>query len=52
MVPHFVMKVGHTQARSGQHRLNSERVTAVQSLKIRHYTPVCDFVKIGVYLWI
>ena len=30
--------------------LNSERVTRVQSLEIRHYTPalVCDLVKTGV----
>ena len=31
----------------GPHRLNSERVTAVQSLKIRHYIPVYDLSKIG-----
>ena len=29
------------------HRLYSERVTAVQSLKTGYYTPVCDLVKIG-----
>ena len=33
----------------GSHRLNSERAVAVQSLKMRHYTPVCDLVKIGAF---
>ena len=33
----------------GPHKLNSEQVTVVQNLRIRHYTPVCDLVKIGVY---
>ena len=28
--------------------LNSEGLTAVQSLKMRHYTPVNDLVKTGV----
>ena len=29
--------------------LNSEQVTALRSLEILHYTPVCDLVKTGVY---
>ena len=29
--------------------LNFERVTADQSLEIRHYAPVCDLVKNGVW---
>ena len=41
MVPNFVMKVDSTL-------LNSERVIAVQSLKIRRYIPVCDLVKTDV----
>ena len=47
MVPNFVMKVDHI-LKLRPHRLNFERVTAVQSLKIHHYTKVCDLVKIGV----
>ena len=31
-------------------RLNCKRVTSVQSLKIPHYTTVCDLVKIGVWV--
>ena len=53
IVPNFVMKAdqgtknqGYTKL--GPHRLNSERVTAAQSLKICHYTPVCNLVKICV----
>ena len=28
--------------------LNSERIMAVLSLKVNHFIPVCDLVKIGV----
>ena len=27
--------------------LNSEQIMAVSSLKVNHFTPVCDLVKIG-----
>ena len=48
MVSNFVVKVDHTLY-PRPYRLDFKRVTAVQSLKIsRHYTPVCDLVKIGV----
>ena len=43
------MLAQHNNKATG-HRLNSERVTAVQSLKMRHYTPACDSVKTDVYL--
>ena len=53
-VPNFVMKVVHTcnqaHTKIWPNMLNSERVTVVQSLKIRYYTSVFDIAKIGVYL--
>ena len=40
MVPNFVTEVDRTlyHTKFGKHRLNSERVTPAQSLKIRHHS--------------
>ena len=51
MVSNFVMIVDQGHTKFGPHRLNSEQVMAVQSLKTCHYTQVYDLAKIGVYLF-